>query len=252
MKMRNSVALFGAIGVSALVAFAAEKKPLPQSDPEPDVVSDSAESGTVHQGLTDTPVGFYVGQFGPGKITVRLEKIVGDSVLGYSVTGGNQRAFSGTFAAPEGVPRVVAREPGDNPTDGVFRFDIPAGEKSLVGIWTANNKKIKPINFTLKRRDFRYNPKAGNYPQSSTLKLNEDDVSNLQREQLRIMRNEMYARHGYSFKIEDMRRYFDQQDWYMPMLTDVSTKLTALEQKNHELIKRYENYSQEYYDSFGR
>ena len=62
----------------------------------------------------------------------------------------------------------------------------------------------------------------------------------------------MYARHGYSFKLADMRKYFGQQDWDMPMLTDVSAQLTAIEKHNHDVSKRYEDYGREYYDAFGR
>ena len=70
--------------------------------------------------------------------------------------------------------------------------------------------------------------------------------------ELRIMRNEMYARHGYSFKLKDMQQYFDQQDWYMPVSTDVTGDLTKLEQKNEAMIKRYEDYTATHYDVFGR
>ncbi len=66
------------------------------------------------------------------------------------------------------------------------------------------------------------------------------------------MRNEIYARHGYSFKLADMREHFDKLDWYMPMAIDITTKLTKIEKNNAELIKRYEKYSAEYYDGFGR
>jgi len=38
----------------------------------------------------------------------------------------------------------------------------------------------------------------------------------------------------------------------MPIAVDITTKLTPVEQKNAALLKHYENYSEEYYDSFGR
>jgi len=38
----------------------------------------------------------------------------------------------------------------------------------------------------------------------------------------------------------------------MPIALDVKSKLTAIELKNAELIKRYENYGAAYYDKFGR
>ena len=90
------------------------------------------------------------------------------------------------------------------------------------------------------------------YPQSSSRALTEKDVENLKNEELRMMRNEIYARHGYSFKLADMREHFDKQDWYMPMAIDITSKLTKVEKENAALIKRYEKYSAEFYDGFGR
>ncbi len=66
------------------------------------------------------------------------------------------------------------------------------------------------------------------------------------------MRNEIYARHGYSFIIEDMQKHFAAVDWYMPIALDVTAKLTEIETKNAALIKRYENYGAKFYDRFGR
>ena len=77
-------------------------------------------------------------------------------------------------------------------------------------------------------------------------------MENLRPEDLRIMRNEIYARHGYTFRLREMRDHFEGQDWYMPVSFNVSTQLTAVEQKNEALIKRYENYGADHYDAFGR
>ncbi len=79
-----------------------------------------------------------------------------------------------------------------------------------------------------------------------------EDVNNLYKDELRAMRNEIYARHGYSFKRREMRDMFDKKDWYMPISTDVRKKLTALEIKNEKLIKQFEKYAEDNYDDFGR
>jgi hypothetical protein len=199
-------------------------------------------------------LGTYVGAFGSNKITVCLQKVIGSTVNGYSVVAGNERAFSGSIkSGADGSFEIVAREPGDHPEDGVFTFNYQTGGNSLAGSWAPNNaKRLQKKIFNLSRRDFAYNPKAGRFTQSSTRLLKEGDVENYSAGELRIMRNEIYARHGYSFRMKDMRSYFDEQDWYMPVSTDVTSKLTAVEEKNAALIKRYEKYSSEYYDSFGR
>lgn len=70
---------------------------------------------------------------------------------------------------------------------------------------------------------------------------------------LEIIRNTIYARHGYSFKKRKIRTIFDRHlEWYIPFSIDVSKELTEIEQKNIALIKRYEKHAETYYDSFGR
>ena len=196
-------------------------------------------------------LGCYIGAFGEKKVTVCLDKIVGGSVTGYSVVGGNERAFSGWYKpANAGGFELQVKEPGDDPTDGVF--NLHCEDQTLIGSWIPNNKKRVAVQLKLDKHDFKYDPHAGKYPQSSLGLLKTADVSNMLAAELRVMRNEMYARHGYSFKLKDMQQYFDQQAWYMPVSTDVTGQLTKVEQKNETLIKRYEGYGGAHYDVFGR
>jgi len=235
------------LGMSLLLSVPVDAKPPVSPDAtNPDV---SAPNAAAHEML-----GSYVGAFGSNKITVCLEKVVGQSVSGYSVVAGNERAFSGSLTEKDGAFEILAKEPGDDPEDGIFVFHYQPGPSShLTGTWTPNNaKKLAKKEFDLGRREYRYDAKIGLYPQSSTRLLKAKDVENIRPEDLRIMRNEIYARHGYSFRMRDMRSYFDSQDWYMPISTDVTSKLTTIEQKNQELIKRYEKYGADHYDSFGR
>lgn len=197
-------------------------------------------------------IGTYVGAFGERKITVSIDKIVGTTLSGYSVVAGNERAFSGSITRMGADYAVVAREPGDHPADGIFRFTWMAKDRTLLGSWEANDRKIGTRQFQLSYRKFRYDPKAGLHPTTSTRRLTTEEVENLRPAELRLMRNEIYARHGYSFKLADMREHFDKLDWYMPVSSDITSQLTAIEKANAELIKRYEKYTEEHYDSFGR
>lgn len=86
---------------------------------------------------------------------------------------------------------------------------------------------------------------------SNTL-LKPEDVANMTKGDLEVLRNSIYARHGYSFKTKKMRYVFDMIDWYIPVSTDVRKELTAIEKQNIDLIKRYEQHAERYYDSFGR
>lgn len=216
-----------------------------QAETDPDVSAPDANASAMK--------GTYVGDFGGKKITVSIDRIIGETVTGYSIVAGNERAFSGSFKAHEEGYAIVAAEPGDHPEDGVFKMIYATNTDDLGGVWKANDaKKIAERVFVLPRRVFKYNTKAGSYPQSSSKDLKEADVENLRPAELRIMRNEIYARHGYGFKLADMRAHFEKQDWYMAVSQDITDNLTAREKKNAALIKRYENYGAEYYDSFGR
>lgn len=79
------------------------------------------------------------------------------------------------------------------------------------------------------------------YPQASDRMLSSDDVNNLSAWELKIMRNEIFARYGYIFKKEELRNYFMYEKWYTPRYDNVDNMLTDLEKKNIELIKRYES-----------
>ncbi len=86
---------------------------------------------------------------------------------------------------------------------------------------------------------------------SSTL-LKKEDVENLVQGDLLVIRNTIYARHGYSFKARPLRVFFDAQNWYIPVHTNIKAALTDIEKKNIELLLKYEKNAKEYYDYFGR
>lgn len=68
-----------------------------------------------------------------------------------------------------------------------------------------------------------------------------DDIASLSPAQLRLLRNAIYAIHGYRFKSADLRGYFEKYPWYTPT-TDITptTELSTTEQANIALIKKYE------------
>ncbi len=258
LKLLSGAGLLAAgVALAAVTLTRAEPgdKPLPAAveiptapsaaeAPEPEVNTPAAGARQM--------LGTYVGDFGGNKITVCLQNLIGETVNGYSVVAGNERAFSGSLVENPRAFELHAREPGNHPEDGSFVFVYRPDTRRLTGAWTPNNRGLAAKSFDLPRRVYRYDPKAGSYPQSSTRSLKVADVENRRPEELRIMRNEIYARHGYSFRLKDMRSYFDGQDWYMPVSIDVTAKLTPVEQKNEKLIKTYENYGAAFYDSFGR
>lgn len=198
-------------------------------------------------------LGSYVGAFGDNKITLMITKVAGDTVTGRSIVGGNDRPFEGTYKFENAVASIEAKEPGDHKDDGVFKFTVSSADPSKVtGTWKANDTKRPEKSYTLERRKFEYRPDVGNWPQGSMRLLKTAEVENLSKNELQLMRQEIFARHGYCFSKKEFRQRFENEDWYVPDTVDIRGRLTDIEKKNIALIKRYEKYAEEYGDEFGR
>jgi len=202
----------------------------------------------------DPVLGNWVGDFGKNKINLILCKHNQNFIEGFSVCAGNYRTIKGSIKMNKANPHEASMtEPGDDQYDGTFDFTIDTEKNVLKGKWIPFKAKGNaPKTFTLEKKEFVYSTTHGDYPKASQELLTEADVENLNAEELEVMRNEIYARHGYSFKNKKMRYYFEEKDWYMPMGIDVRDELTDIEAKNIELIYRYEEYYKTNYDNYGR
>jgi len=87
---------------------------------------------------------------------------------------------------------------------------------------------------------------------ASTTVLKEEDVKNLRKLDLQIIKNTIFARHGYAFKKQTFRNFFDPVEWYVPVKNNVDNDLTAVENKNIKLLDRFTKYAEDNYDAFGR
>ncbi|AZB24175.1 YARHG domain-containing protein [Chryseobacterium bernardetii] len=87
---------------------------------------------------------------------------------------------------------------------------------------------------------------------ASKQKLSEKDLKNLRKLDLEIIKNSVFARHGYSFKKETYRDFFEQTDWYIPVSNNVDNELYPMEKDNVALLNRFIKYAEDKYDSFGR
>ena len=71
--------------------------------------------------------------------------------------------------------------------------------------------------------------------------IDSSDLAGLSKDELRILRNAIFAINGYRFKSNDLAEYFSQFDWYTPMYSDVTSRLSQTEKNNIALIKRLES-----------
>lgn len=82
---------------------------------------------------------------------------------------------------------------------------------------------------------------TGDYTEASLNLLTKADVENKTKEELEIMRNEIFARYGYIFKSGGkMDNYFKVHSWYHRQHKNVNKFLTGLEQTNVAFIKKME------------
>ncbi len=90
----------------------------------------------------------------------------------------------------------------------------------------------------LRRVQSPYQGIHGQWPFTSVIPLSHQLLRLFPREVLTLMRGEIYARHGDSFRDPDTQRYFDAQTWYKKAAGPV--RLTAIEKFNYNLIRSVE------------
>ena len=66
--------------------------------------------------------------------------------------------------------------------------------------------------------------------------------------ELRIIRNEIFARKGYIFNSEDLRTHFSTFDWYEPKYANVDSLLTELDKKNIQNLLELERKKKEEFE----
>ncbi|VXC24324.1 conserved hypothetical protein [Flavobacterium sp. 9AF] len=226
------------------------------------------------------------------KITLSIDEIEDSIVKGHSIVSGNIRPFNGKITFQSNQFNLELQEPGDDQYDGKFLVSIKSNDSLMIGTWKANEVlKIDRRKLELKKRLFVYNPeneledvytdwdKSKKVEHKETIDdqeetwfedeyltstnkvfeknpsvdiLTKEFVENLKKSDIFILRNSIYARHGYSFKNRQLRSYFEMHEWYMPVFNDVSKDFTEIELKNIDLLLLYEENAEEYYDRFGR
>ena len=76
------------------------------------------------------------------------------------------------------------------------------------------------------------------FPDSDRRILSSPDVAGLNQQQLRIARNEIYARKGRFFQDQTLTQHFSRFSWYRPFTWDV--KLNTVEDANVKYLQGLE------------
>ena len=136
-----------------------------------------------------------------------------------------------------GIRQLIGLEEKYEKSDIVNTSNASSPIKEKTKVTTTST--IKPENQNSKQHN-SVSSTFGRFPQASKRLLTASDLQGLSKYDLKIMRNEIFARHGFIFQTNEMKNYFQNQSWYKPKYRDVSSLLSNIEKKNLELIKRYE------------
>lgn len=89
---------------------------------------------------------------------------------------------------------------------------------------------------------------GGRWPWTSERLIRPTELGPLSLGELELMRNEIYARHGWIFRRPDLRNYFESQPWYRPKSDNayysnrqVEAELSPIERRNIQIIVSREN-----------
>ncbi len=115
-------------------------------------------------------------------------------------------------------------------------------------VWDDDNPvgyyKMSTFYKSLTKKDQITEILTGQYPYTSMKLVLPSQLDFFTKAQLRVMRNEIYARHGYVFSSADLKAHFAKMSWYKPLNDNSKVHLSALEQLNVDLIKAWENKSE--------
>ncbi|MDD2983635.1 MAG: YARHG domain-containing protein [Crocinitomicaceae bacterium] len=223
------------------------------------------------------------------KINISIDKITDETVTGHSVVAGNHRPFSGKITDGVFILKEPGDDKYDGEfkfqiiddeligkwtaykkiniqkrkytlerKDFVYNPDILLEKSQRYVDWNKYKKRIESAEIEGEEfedwvsKEFSSATDLIYTINASNTILQKKDVENLKKGDLTIIRNTIYARHGYSFKSRPLRVFFDAQSWYIPIHTDIKSEFTELEKENIKLLLRYEKNAKEYYDYFGR
>ena len=87
---------------------------------------------------------------------------------------------------------------------------------------------------------YHADPEQGRWHFASEAMLSRLTLGHYRKSSLRLMRNEVLARHGYKFTNKDLVEYFTSQPWYHPAESNDHVQLSFYEQMTVALIQAEE------------
>ncbi|MBO5933892.1 MAG: YARHG domain-containing protein [Clostridia bacterium] len=172
-------------------------------------------------------------------VAVVVVAIITAAVLVIGITSG-KKAPSGSAAVTSTVAQqetASATEQSTSSEQTTFNLVAEITTVPTTVAETTTEKKTVP--------QFTYDDdNAGQYLFDSANKyITKEYLAGCSRDEITIIINEIYARHGYIFKDAELRAYFNSQSWYHGTITsleEAATHFNSIEQKNVDTIYAYQ------------
>lgn len=181
-------------------------------------------------------------QYGSGElhIKVRSEEVVVITEIYYDYDGTetSRDKFTASFTSDKN--NVIV----DDYDSSTFYTASLSDDNSTIS--TVDEEGNAYGDFVKKGSKASNSASSGEYiiPDSSDRKLTKSDLDGLSSDQLRLARNEIYARHGRMFNDSELQSYFDAMSWYVPTTApedfNDQQELSKIERANIKLISKYE------------
>ena len=129
--------------------------------------------------------------------------------------------------------------------DGEYLIDVFCGAHGVTGVLIRNNGTWGQTMCNICHPEEEMAGDLSEYllPYSNSKYLTYDDLDHLDREHLCFARNEIYARHGWSFSVPQIAEFFSTKSWYEGTTLPANFNYNVLneyEQANIKLIVDYE------------
>lgn len=150
---------------------------------------------------------------------------------------------------PENLPEDTTKGPSNPVVVTVIVF-IVLIIVTIFGFWGYNLYEAKKINEQKLLESATPTPTATAtvsaspsdyiFFDSDKREITRGELTGLSEWQLKVARNEIYARHGRSFEHRDLQCYFDKMPWYKTDENYSESALSTLENQNIATILEYE------------
>jgi hypothetical protein len=182
--------------------------------------------------------GRYVRVGGSGNVMFLPDKPV---VSGFKSSGETPYELAEEYESP--VPLLVfGKNEGYKVTKTLTGLELttmkPTGDENDI-LWEEDN--TKPVIKFVKTADVVSGLPPGRFALASTQVMTLTELKHYAGspalQNLKFMRNEIFARYGYQFQTKEMADYFAKMEWYKPQFDDVTNKLTEIKRINIALIQ---------------